>query len=136
VSFYKFVIPGFFQVDSFDKANSQFAGFGFFGRFALGYQLLRWILSVLVCPVRAFMNVSISNINEQVEILFSFVPDGVLDFQECGVFVVSGFQLFVIGKIPNIALGSFGISEHCRSQGRPFLTFDPCAQSTSCLLVI
>ena len=36
MSFYTFVVPGFFLVDSFDKANSQFTGFGFFGRSALG----------------------------------------------------------------------------------------------------
>ena len=38
-----------------------------------------------------------------------------LDFQECGVFAVSGFQLFFIGKITN--LGSWGSSEYLRLVG-------------------
>jgi hypothetical protein len=33
-----------------------------------------------------------------------------LDFQECGVFVVSDFQLFFIGKTAN--LGGWGSSEY------------------------
>jgi len=61
--------------------------------------LSQWMLPVLrlistVCLVQAFMDSSIYNTNEHVELLLLLLMTyGTRGFSHCGLFVVSGFQL-------------------------------------------
>ena len=86
---FSFVVPDF-PVNSFSQGEERICKF--------------WMLSVLrlmltVSPVRAFMNISIFNINEHIDFFFFFLSlmtseqRGFSNFHECRVFVVPGFQL-------------------------------------------
>ena len=81
VSFYEFVVQGFL-VDSFSQGEELICGFWMFWKICSQLSLcilsvLRLILTLTVCPVRAFMTASISNIKEHIEIPFFFVTDDV-----------------------------------------------------------